>query len=276
MTPNGVSEFTFAGLFLFRERYHYMVSRFQEKTFIISGTQPVDHAGSMGMGGKKFFLTPCAVPARDVLEKLFETHDYWKNISDSVLVPEREHLESAGFRFEEDRDNFDYLYLRSDLATLSGKKFHKKKNLVNAFNLAYPDHEGKPLTKEIMPDALHVLDRWREEKGEEGDYVACKAALELFEELGLEGMVFYIDGRPAGWCLGEPLAHGRMFAIHFEKCIETYKGIYQYVNQAFAASLPEDFIYLNREQDLGDEGLRQAKMTYRPAGFVRKFQGTKN
>jgi hypothetical protein len=66
-----------------------------------------------------------------------------------------------------------------------------------------------------------------------------------------------------------------MFAVHFEKALEEFKGIYQFVNQAFAASLPESYIHINREQDLGDEGLRQAKMTYRPAGFVRKFTGTR-
>lgn len=65
-----------------------------------------------------------------------------------------------------------------------------------------------------------------------------------------------------------------MFALHFEKCIDEYKGIYQAVNQFFAASLPPDCLYVNREQDLGDEGLRQAKMTYRPCGFVKKHIGT--
>jgi hypothetical protein len=64
-----------------------------------------------------------------------------------------------------------------------------------------------------------------------------------------------------------------MFAIHFEKAIDEYKGIFQYINQSFAASLPESCLHINREQDLGDEGLRQAKLTYRPSGFVRKYTG---
>jgi hypothetical protein len=273
LTPDGVSEFTFVGLYLFRKRYGYSVSRLQEKTFIISGLQPPDHGGAQG--GKRFFMTPCAFPGRGVLEELFKTHDYWKNISDSVLTPEREHLEDAGFSIEEDRDNFDYIYLRTDLASLSGKKFHKKKNLVNAFKNAYPDHSQKPLTEELIPHALEVLETWRRDKGEDGDYIACKEALEMMPELNLKGMVFYIDGRPSGWCLGETIARGRMFAIHFEKGIESRKGIYQYINQSFASSLPEFITYINREQDLGDEGMRQAKMTYRPSGFVRKYIGRK-
>ena len=67
-----------------------------------------------------------------------------------------------------------------------------------------------------------------------------------------------------------------MFAVHFEKAIEEYKGIYQFVNQAFAASLPRFFTLINREQDLGNEGLRQAKMTYRPCGYVQKYTGKKS
>ena len=64
-----------------------------------------------------------------------------------------------------------------------------------------------------------------------------------------------------------------MFVIHFEKALDEYRGIYQFLNQAFAESLPRFFTLINREQDLGNEGLRQAKMTYRPSGFVKKFTG---
>jgi hypothetical protein len=263
LTADGVSEYTFANLYLFRNRYRYRVSRVLDKTFIISGERE----------GKKFFMTPCAAPGRGILEELFNTHDYWKGISDSVLTPEREHLEKWGIEVTEDRDNFDYLYLRGDLAELSGKKYHKKRNLVNAFLNAYPSHGERPLTAELIPQALGVLDRWREDKGSEGDYGAAREALELFGTLAMKGAIYYINGKPAGWCLGESVARGRTFAIHFEKGIDEYKGIYQFINQSFAASLPEYFTYINREQDLGDEGLRQAKMTYRPAGFVRKYLG---
>jgi len=120
---------------------------------------------------------------------------------------------------------------------------------------------------------MQILEEWKKSKTTEGDYEACREALELFAELNFRGMIFYIDGKPAGWCLGEPNGRGRIFTIHFEKGLDEYKGIYQFINQAFAASLPEYFTHINREQDLGDEGLRQAKMTYRPSGFVRKYTG---
>jgi hypothetical protein len=279
LTADGISEFTFAGLYLFRNRYQYRVSLGPEETFIISGIQPDITFHGAGkppdspVKGRLFFLTPCMSPGRKILDGLFETHDYWKNIPQSILDREKENLEQSGVEITEDRDNFDYLYLRTDLAELAGKKFHKKKNLVNTFKNTYPDHGIAPLTPDLVPQAFEILDEWTREKGEEGDYAAAREALELFETLKLRGSVFYVDKKPAGWCLGESLAKGRMFAIHFEKALEAYKGLYQYLNQAFAAGLPRFFTYINREQDLGEEGLRQAKETYRPAGFVKKYTG---
>ena len=268
MTVDGVSEYTFANLYLFRRRYCYKVSRLQDKTFIISGIQPPHAPGDRE---KTFFCTTCAVPGRGIMEELFKTHDYWKGISDSLLTPSRDRMEEWGIQFTEDRDNFDYLYLRTDLADLSGKKYHKKRNLVSQFHHNYADWEAKPLTAELIPVALTILDKWREQKGFDGDFLAATEALKQFSGLFLQGMVYWVQGNPAAWCLGERLARGRMFAVHFEKALEEFKGIYQFVNQHYATSLPNHYIHINREQDLGDEGLRQAKMTYRPCGFVRKF-----
>jgi hypothetical protein len=263
LTPDGVSEFTFSNLFLFRRRYLYSISRGPDNTFIIQGERD----------GKKFFSTPCASPPDDILKSLLAKNDYWKNIPESILESSGDKLKAMGLEITEDRDNFDYLYLRTELAELSGKRFHKKKNLVNAFNNAYPNHEIKPITKENIPDAFEVLDRWKEEKGGDGDFIAAHEALELFGVINLKGSMFYVDGKPAGWCLGESIAKGRMFAVHFEKGLDEIKGLYQYMNQAFAASLPRFFTYINREQDLGDLGLRQAKETYRPVGYVKKCMG---
>jgi hypothetical protein len=273
-SPDGISEFTFAGLYLFRHRYGYQVCRSPsggKGLPILSGRQPEDsHSGSRIRGGARFFLSPCGAPDREILRDLFAGHRYWKNIGESVLAQAGETLEAEGFVVAEDRDNFDYLYLREDLAELPGKRYHKKRNLVNQFLSAY-DHQEQPLTAELVPLALEVLDRWREERGEEGDYRSSREALEGFRELGLEGALYFINGKPAAWCLGEGLAGGTMFAVHFEKAAGGYKGLYQYMNQSFAAMLPPSYIHINREQDLGDLGLRQAKETYRPCGFVKKY-----
>lgn len=261
-TPDGVSEYTFANLYLFRNKYQYEISLVRGKTYIISGRQ----------NDRKFFMTPCSAPGRTVLMQLFDTHDTWKGISDTVIAGCRACLECRGVDIVEDRNNFDYLYSRKNLAELPGKKYHKKRNLVNAFVNAY-QCEKRILTSELVADAIEVLNHWKASKEIDGDFAAAQEALELFELLNMEGAIYYVDAKPVGWCLGEFLARGRMFAVHFEKAIESYKGIYQYINQTFAAELPEACRYINREQDLGDAGLRQAKMSYRPSGFVRKYVG---
>ncbi len=261
MLSDGVSEFTFSGLYLFRDSYDYKASRIDGQTYLVSGVK----------NGERFFFSPCCVPSNEVLAELFKTHSYLKNMAESQCNKERLRLEAAAYEVSEDRDNFDYIYERKALAELSGKTYHKKRNLVNAFINSYT-YEQKPLNKTTVGDAIAVLEAWHEEKGIKGDYAAAKEALDLYDILGMRGAVYYVDGRAAGYALGEPIAKARMFAVHFEKAIGEYKGIYQFINQAFAQTLPNHFRHVNREQDLGDEGLRQAKMTYRPCGFVKKFR----
>lgn len=261
MLKDGISEFTFANLYLFRNTYDHRVARLPDEGLVISGTKD----------GQKFFCLPCCLAPSAVFDALMAEHDYMKNLSESQAALHRIELESRGYIVQEDRDNFDYLYYRKDLAELTGREYHKKRNLINGFVSVY-ECEQKPLKKDNVGDAIAVLDAWREAKGVEGDYRAAREGLELFQELGMRGAVYYIEKKPVGWCLGEPLAKGTMFAVHFEKACDRFKGIYQFINQAFAQSLPAYFKLINREQDLGNEGLRQAKMTYRPSGFVRKYR----
>lgn len=261
MLKDGISEFTLANLYLFRHTYDYKVARLPAGGLVVSGIKDC----------KTFFYSPCCLPDHKIFDELMKNFDYMKNLSESQAEKHRIELEARGYIVHEDRDNFDYLYHRKDLAELTGRDYHKKRNLVNGFLSAY-ECVQVPLQSGNVKDALAVLDEWRISKGVDGDYRAAREGLELFEQLGMEGSVFYISGVPVGWCLGESVAKGSTFAIHFEKALESYKGIYQYINQTFAISLPATFKYINREQDLGNEGLRQAKMTYRPCSFVRKYK----
>ncbi len=260
LLPDGISEFTFAGLYLFRHTYNYRISRLPDGNLVISGHRRE----------KSFFYLPCCFPSVDLFDKLMHQYDYMRHMSETQANQHRIELEARGYLVFEDRDNFDYLYNREDLAMLNGRAYHKKRNLVNGFVSSY-SCEQRAFTKARIKDALAVLEEWRTAKGVDGDYAAARDALEHFEVLGLRGAVYYIENEPVGWCLGEPLAKGKIFAIHFEKACDRFKGIYQFINQAFAQSLAKHYRYINREQDLGDEGLRQAKMTYRPVGFVKKY-----
>lgn len=257
---SGISEFTFANIYLFRETHNYQISRLPDNLYLIAGK---DKEAS-------FFMLPFGLPGKDLVDELFR-----KFISMKCL-PERQApiLTDMGYAVSEDRDNFDYLYLREDLATLPGARFHKKRSLIKAFIDNY-SYEGKPLREEYIRDAMEVLEEWRQERGP-GDYAAAKEALEKAWELQLCGGVYYVNSRPAAYTLGEEIAKGDTFVVHFEKAIGLYKGLYQFVNQTFASILPKRYRTINREQDLGDEGLRQAKMTYRPVGFVKKYRACVN
>jgi hypothetical protein len=255
--PDGISEFTFANIYLFRNSHHYRVSRLSDELLLIAGAD----------GGKPFFMLPFGLPDEPLLRQLFTDFETMKCVSSS----QAEVLAQLGCRILEDRDNFDYLYLRKDLVELSGRKFHKKRNQIKAFVDSYA-YEGRPLLEEYMPDALQVLDTWLQGRDDPGDYAAAKEALEKAEELQLCGGVYYVDNRPAAYTLGEELMLGRSFAIHFEKAVGEYKGLWQFVNQVFASILPDIYVTINREQDLGYEGLRHAKLSYKPIDFVKKYR----
>lgn len=119
-----------------------------------------------------------------------------------------------------------------------------------------------------------MLRAWRDEREDSGDYEAAREALEKMWELQLCGGIYCADGEPVAYTLGEELARGGSFVIHFEKAVNTarYKGLYQFMNQAFASILPEKYDTINREQDLGNQGLRHVKESYHPVDFVRKYR----
>jgi len=252
----GISEFTFANILLFRGTHNYRLSRLASGPLVITGA---DAEGP-------FFMLPFGLPPEGTLAGLLEGTAYMKCASSAVA----EQMARRGCRVAEDRANFDYIYLRSEQAELAGRRFHKKKNLVNAFLATYSS-EARPLVEANVKDALGLLDRWLAAHGAHGDYEAAKEALFNMEALALCGGIFYVNGEVAAFILGEELAPD-VFVIHFEKGAGDYHGLLQYANHRFAEMLPAKYVYINREQDMADAGLRLSKESYRPVGFVKKFK----
>jgi len=263
-----LSEYTFGSLFVFRHKYHYQVALTDAGDLLISGVHG-DPAGDY----EKFFMTPLGIPERDVIVDLFRTHDYWRGITPEMIAERHDDLAQWGVATEPDPADFDYLHLRSDLAELRGDKYQKKRNQIHSFEKEY-DCVAEPLGPDDVADARSVLDVWRESKGSEADYLAAIDALELQSELGLIGRIYRVQNLPVGWWLGEYMPQYQMFVEHFEKGSFDFPGVYQFINRDMAASLPGSTQYINREQDLGDEGLRQAKASYHPIAFVEKYVGT--
>lgn len=254
-----VSEFSFANLYLFRGAHDYKVSLLPDGNPVIAGADR----------GESFFMLPFGLPPEDTLARLFSRFSFMKCVPEDFV----EALKSRWCAVAEDRDNFDYLYSREELAALSGRKFHRKKNLVNFFSWRY-GHGEEPLTDERIEDALSVLESWRAAQAGPGDYEAAKEGLLRCNELQLCGGIYYVDGKPAAYILGEEL-NPETFVIHFEKGISGVKGLLQFVNQNFSALLPERYRLINREQDLGEQGLRRAKQSWRPVGLVKKYRAVK-
>lgn len=254
-----VSELTFANLYLFRKAHGYMLSALPDGSPVISGEDD----------GAAFFILPAVLPPIELLADLFRRFGSMKCVTENRA----KELSELGFSVAEDRDNFDYLYSRQELSSLAGRRYHRKKNLVNYFTGRYR-YEAGPLLPEHGKDALAILEEWRAGEDGPGDYEAAREGLELSEELGLCGGIYFVEGRPAAYTLGEEL-NTRTFVIHFEKGAPGFKGLLQFVNKSFASILPEKYELINREQDLGLAGLRKAKMSYRPTGFVRKYRVSK-
>lgn len=251
-----VSELTFANLYLFRKDHGYMLSTLPDGSPVISGKDD----------GAAFFILPDNIPPNELLTDLFRRFGSMKCVTEKNA----KELSELGLSVAEDRDNFDYLYSRQELSSLAGRRYHRKKNLVNYFTGRY-NYEARPLLPEHRENALAVLEEWRAGEDGPGDYEAAKEGLELSEELGLCGGIYFVEGRPAAYTLGEEL-NSRTFVIHFEKGVPGLKGLLQFVNRSFASILPEKYELINREQDLGLAGLRKAKMSYRPVGFVKKYR----
>lgn len=270
---DGICENSFASLFLAGCVSPLEISRAGERCYLVRASGTAADSGQQDSG--RFLRIAGDFPAAGQLQELLR-HPALAGCGTLRDIPAAA-VPGLPFRCELDRDNCDYLYQRGDLAELKGKAFHKKKNLVNQFCGSYTA-ALKALDASTDADARHVLDMWtarsQEQGGDGGDAKQCSLALRYREELGLYGFVLYADGSPVAFSLGEELCGGTMFDCHFEKGVDGVHGVYQAINYFTARALPEHVTLINREQDLGNAGLRQAKQTYRPCGMVEKFRCT--
>ncbi len=177
----------------------------------------------------------------------------------------------------ETRKHWDYLYSIQDLIALKGNRFHKKKNLVNQFKKKYT-FDYLPFGPEMIIQALAMQEDWCTWRDcESHDTLAAENAaiarvLADWQSLnGITGGALQVNDTLAAYTIAEALPD-RSLVIHFEKGNPDYKGSYQAINQMFLDHAPQGFTTVNREQDLGDEGLRKAKLSYHPVDYIRKYE----
>lgn len=184
------------------------------------------------------------------------------------------------FDIRPDRDSFDYVYAVEDLAELKGKKFQQKRNHCNRFQLLHPDCTAVPVTDDNSPAVLEMVELWYQQRKNADptasiylEQAAIRNALRYRKELGMEGLVLQENGRMIAMTLGSRLSED-MVDVHFEKALEGYDGAYAVINREFARYIREKYPqirWLNREDDLGVEGLRKAKLSYCPARLIEKY-----
>jgi hypothetical protein len=179
---------------------------------------------------------------------------------------------------KECREHWDYIYNVRELIELRGNRFHKKKNLLKQFIKKY-GYEYSPLGPECVEEVLEMQEewlRWFEEHNPsvalEAENVAITRVLQQFDQIrGLTGGAIRVQGKVVAYTVAEPVSDDSI-VIHFEKGNTAYKGVYQAINQMFLEAQAAEFEYVNREQDLGEEGLRKAKLSYNPAFMLKKFE----
>ena len=179
------------------------------------------------------------------------------------------------FQIEYDRDEADYVYEREKLETLSGKKLHGKRNHINKFKSVHEDWDYETLTEDNVEECFQMALKWRNLNGceddEEKNAEMCVSlnSLRLFRELNLVGGVLRVEGEIVAFTMGEKLCEDT-FVVHIEKAYADVDGAYPMINQQFVQHECMDYQYVNREEDTGADGLRQAKMSYRPAFLEEK------
>lgn len=184
------------------------------------------------------------------------------------------------FDIKPNRDFADYIYTREKLVNLSGKKLQSKRNHINKFKSLYPNYEYRELTPELIPQCLELERQWRRVSKDDTDEAdldeslseelrSMTRAFNRWERIGLVGGSIWVDGRLVAFSFGCPI-NQTTFDVCVEKADVGYEGAFAIINQEFVKHLPEQYYYINREEDLGDEGLRRAKESYHPDILLEK------
>jgi hypothetical protein len=269
LSPPVISEFTFTNLFMWRNCYQTKISLFQKFLCLLSDR-----------GEISFFFPPLG--EGDVVEcyQGLLHHLKGKGVSPKIArvaeaVVEKIDWRSSGMKAELDRSQSDYVYLTQDLIDLKGRKYHRKRNHIKQFQEKY-SYQYIPLTPEWIPQCLQLETEWCDLRhceaspGLLNESFTIKEAFTHFEELGVTGGAILINGKVEAFTLGDPL-NPETVVIHIEKANPAYEGLYPTINQAFLEHDWSGYTYVNREQDLGEEGLRKAKESYFPHHMVNKY-----
>ncbi|MDR2585019.1 MAG: phosphatidylglycerol lysyltransferase domain-containing protein, partial [Prevotellaceae bacterium] len=174
-----------------------------------------------------------------------------------------------------ERDSWDYIYKVDDLSTLQGKRYQSKRNHIARFT-ELPDWRYEPIGGANITECIEMNSAWchlmgcTENKSLHMETCAAEMGLQNFDALGLDGALLRLSGKVVAYTLGEPI-NSDTFIVHVEKAFPDIRGAYPTINREFMRNLGTGFVYVNREDDVGDEGLRRAKESYHPVFMEEKY-----
>jgi hypothetical protein len=254
----GLSEYTFANLYLFRQNHNYEV--ITDGDVFIKG---------ISYDGHRYLMPTTDVRILDAghLKELMRTVDFLFPVPEAWLP----YFGDDAFEIDYKEGDRDYVYTVEKMSSYKGRSLHKKRNLLKQFLELYR-HDALPLTSDRLDQARFILKEWQAASKMDAagtDYAPCLEAIDRYEELILCGGIYFAEGEPAGFVLGEEI-NEETFVLHFAKARTKFKGVYQYMFNNFAKILPPKYKYLNLEQDLDKENLRVFKSSYVPDLMLRK------
>lgn len=261
-------ENAFVNLLVWQKVYNNMLCIFDDKVFVKSGTAD-DEIFSLPIGS-------C-----DLKENIEILKEYLGGKMPKIWAQEGPNFtqfkEFFGdeYTFLEDKDYYDYIYLQSDLANLSGKKYHSKRNHISAFSKKYDWHYEKIGNDNIEKVKL-CFEKWYSENAERMDELmlcekqGIETVLDNMELLDVSGGAIVVEDNVVAFSLGSAI-NNRVYDVHFEKALSEYQGAYATINREFAKNELSDYEFINREDDMGIEGLRKAKLSYKPVRLIKKY-----
>lgn len=264
----GGCEYCFANNMAWRRMYDTKITRFKDFYISCSFAEGVHFTFPAGRGdyGEVF----------GEMKKFSESMGYplkINSVTPSQFGIFSELFPKDSYEITAYEDGWDYVYNVSDLANLSGKKYHGKRNHLK--KLLSAEHEYSPLTEKDFDDCITYAAENYNRSSDYDDFskvceqFAINTYFENFHELGLFGGVLRMGGRLIAFTIGERI-NTTTAGVHIEKAEAGIDGAYPAINNYFAKSLEQGFTYVNREEDLGIEGLRKAKRSYHPAFMIEK------
>lgn len=263
-------EYTFGNIMMWHEVYKNKIARFEDFLVTCSHGDQIMFAFPAGDGDLKKIISEMENYAASLGQKL-KIFGVTEKSMDAL-----EKLFPGKFTFTMHRGSCDYIYLTEKLAQLKGKKFHGKRNHIAAFEKAFPQWKYHEIDKLNIDLCIDMNRRWEKENLERNprdlsnEQKAISIAFENFFDLGLVGGFITANDSVVAYTIGEEI-NSEVFCTHIEKAFGDVRGAYPIINREFAKNTICSYKYVNREEDLGEEGLRKAKLSYQPDILLEKY-----